>query len=98
MVREPLDLFGQAVGSTLFNGLHNLGMQDAPPLLQEAPICDLVGEGVLEGTFALREEPRLIEKLGSLQVGQAALEHRLGQLSNSLQQLQGYLGANHRGS
>ena len=84
MVREPLDLFGQAIGSALFDGLHNLGMQDAPPLLQEAPVGHLVGEGVLEGAFALGEEPRLIEKLGGLQVGKATLERRLGQLSNGL--------------
>jgi hypothetical protein len=46
-----------------------------------------VGEGVLEGAFALGEEPRLVEKLGGLQVGKATLERRLGQLSNGLQQL-----------
>jgi hypothetical protein len=52
-------------------------MQDAPPLLQEATVGDLMGESMLESEFALGEEARLVEELGGLQVGKATLERRL---------------------
>ena len=95
MVRQAFDLLGHPVPGERLQGLDDAGMQRAPPLLQEAAIGHLVGEGVLEGVLALGEEPRLIEKLGGLQVGQAAVERLLGQLGNGLQQRQGHLGANH---
>jgi hypothetical protein len=51
---------------------------------------------VLEGIGTFREQARLVEKLGRLEVRQAAMQHRLGQLGNGLQQGQGHLGANDR--
>ena len=77
-------------------GPRRSGHAAPPPLQQEAAVGHLVGEGMLEGVGVLGEEPRLIEELGRLQVGQAAV-HRLGHLGNGLQQGQGHLGANHRG-
>ena len=41
------------------------------PLLEEAPVGDLVRERVLEGVFEVREEARLVEELGGLEVGRA---------------------------
>ncbi len=49
-----------------------------PPLLQEASVCNLVGESVLEGVFGVREEAYLVEKLGGLEVGEAVAERILG--------------------
>jgi hypothetical protein len=66
MVRQVFNLFGQTVSDERLQGFNDAGMQYAPPLLQEAAIGHFVGEGMLEGEFALGEEPRLIEKLGSL--------------------------------
>jgi hypothetical protein len=48
-------------------------MQGPAPLLQEAAIGDLVGEGVLGGILVLREEARLIQELGGLEVGETAM-------------------------
>jgi len=56
-----------------------------------------VRQGVFEGKFALGEQPRFVEELGRLQVCQTAVQGRLGQLGNGLQQGQGYLGADDRG-
>ena len=97
MVRQPFDLFRHMVGGEPLDGLHDLGMQGAPPLLEEPAVCHLVGEGMLEGVFALGEEARLIEELGSLQVGEAVMQRLLGQLGNGLQERQGHLSANHGG-
>ena len=55
-----------------------------------------MGQGVLEGEFALGEQPRLVEELGSLQVYKATVQVRLRHLGNSLQQGQGHLGADDR--
>src|SRR5919108_656166 len=44
-------------------GLHKAGMEDPPPLLQEAAVGHLVGEGVLEGALGFEKEPRLVEEL-----------------------------------
>jgi hypothetical protein len=65
---QQFDLLGQPVGVACLDGLRDLGMQAAPPLLQKAAVSDLMGEGVLEGIFQLGVETRLIEELSSLQV------------------------------
>ena len=95
MMRQAFDLLRHLLSSERFKGLDNAGMQHTPPLLQEATIDDLVGEGMLEGECALGEELGLIEKLGGLQVGQATLEHLLEHLGNGVHEQQGHLGANH---
>ena len=56
----------------------NSGVQGTPPLLQETPVGDLLGEGVLEGVCELGEETCLVEELGGLQVGEATAERLLG--------------------
>ena len=59
-----------------------LGMQGAPPLLQQAAVGHLVGEGVLEGVRLLREEARLVEELRRLKVRQAPVQRLFGQLGD----------------
>ena len=56
MVRQPLDLVVHAVPRQRLQGFDNTGVQRAPPLLQQTPIRDLMGEGVLEGVGGLREQ------------------------------------------
>ena len=56
-----------------------------------------MGEGVLEGVLALRKEPCLVQELGGLEVGETALQRRLGQLGDGLQQGDGDVLADHRG-
>ena len=89
MVGQPFDLLGQPVGIERLDGLDDAGVQRPPPLLQQAAVGHLVGEGVLEGVFELGEEARLVEELGGLQVGEAQAERLLGQLGDGLQQRRG---------
>jgi hypothetical protein len=74
MVRQTFDLLGYAVRSQRFEGLDNAGMEHPPPLLEEAAVGDLMGEGVLEGVFALRKETCLVDKLRRLEVRQAVVQ------------------------
>jgi len=60
MMSQALDLLGQPVGVEPLKGLHNPGMECAPPLLEHAPVSDLVGEGVLEGVLDVRVGARLV--------------------------------------
>ena len=78
MVRQGLDLLGQAIPSERFQACDNASMQHPPPLQQQAAICHLVGEGVLKGVLALGKEPRLVQELGRLEMCQTALQCRLG--------------------
>ena len=57
-------------------------MKHTPPLLEEAAVGDLVGEGVLEGVLALGKEARLVEKLGRLEVRETTVQDVFGPLGN----------------
>jgi hypothetical protein len=92
---QAFNVFGQPLSLDHLKRLDDPGMERTSAFLEEAAIGDLVGQGMLEGEFALGEEPRLIEKLGGLQVGKAVVEYLLGHVGNGLQEWQGHLGANH---
>ena len=68
MVGEPFDLLGHPSPSEGFQGHDDAGMEHPPPLLEQAPIGHLVGEGVLEGVFWLGKKACLVEELGGLQM------------------------------
>ena len=72
MVSQALDLFGQPFGIERLDGLHDPGMECAPVVVEDAPVGDLVGEGVLERVFEVRGDARLIQELGRLEVGEPA--------------------------
>ena len=87
MVRQPFDLLGQpARAPSALEGLDNARVQHPPPLLQQAAVGHLVRQGMLEGVVLLGEQAGLIQKLGRLQVRQAAVQRLLGQVGNGLQQ------------
>ena len=98
MVRQAFDLLGHPVPGEGLQGLDNARVQRPPSLLQEASVCHLVGQGVLEGVLALGKEPCLVEELGRLEVREATMQHRLGHLGNGLQQRQGHVRADDRGA
>ena len=60
---EPFDVLSQPVAQPCLKGLDDL---DSPPLLVERAVAHLVGEGTLEGIFALGEESRLIRSSPTL--------------------------------
>src|SRR5712691_4232542 len=59
MMRELLDLGGQAVGIERLDDVHDAGVERAPPFLEQAPIGHLLRESMLEGVSELRKEARL---------------------------------------
>ena len=71
-------------------------MQHPPPLLEQAAVGHLVGEGVLEGILALREEARLVEELGRLQMRKARRQPSSGTSAMACRSGQGHLGADDR--
>jgi hypothetical protein len=73
MVGQTFDLLRQAVAGERFQGLDDLRVQRPPSLLEQTPIRHLVRQGVLEGVLTLREEARLIQELGCLEVCQATV-------------------------
>src|SRR5438270_7998017 len=77
MVRQAFDLLGHAVASERFENLHDTGVEHTPPLLEQPPIGHLMRQGVLESVGLFWEEARLVEKLGRLEVREAAVERRL---------------------
>jgi hypothetical protein len=85
MVRQALDLFGHSVPGERFDGFNDVGMEHAPPLLEQTAVGHFMGKGMLEGVLALRKEPRLVQELRRLQVRQGMVQGVFGQLSNSLE-------------
>ena len=64
---EAVDLLGQSVGIQPLHRIHDARVERASPLLEEAPVGHLVGEGMLERVLEVGEEPRLVEELSGLE-------------------------------
>src|SRR5262245_35462590 len=71
MVSELLDVLSQPIGIVPLEGLHDLAVQRAPPILEQTAVGHLVSESMLEGVLEIWKEPRLVEELGGLKAGQA---------------------------
>src|SRR5262245_42635784 len=54
-------------------------------------------ERMLEGVFEVREEARLVQELGGLELTQSPTQVALGRVGNGLQQGEGHILANDRG-
>ena len=74
MVGQPFHLLGQPVPGERLQGRDDAGVPRAPLLLEQHLVGHLLGEGVRKGVRDLREEARLVEELGRLQVGEAQPE------------------------
>jgi hypothetical protein len=87
MVREAFDVFATPLDRERFQRLHDASVEEAPPLVREILIGDLLGEGVLEGgVLALGKEARLIEELSGLQVSETVPDLLLRLLGDGLQE------------
>jgi hypothetical protein len=95
-MRQAFNLLGQAVGSEVFESLQDARMQPPSPLLEEAAIRHLMGQGVLEGILALWVEARLVQELRRLQLRQAVIQGFFGRVGDGLQQGPGHPGADDR--
>ena len=66
------------------------------PLLEEAPVGDLVGEGMLERVLEVGKEPRLIEELSGLEPVESPVELVVGELSDRLEKPERDVFPDHR--
>jgi hypothetical protein len=95
MVGEPLELLGRAVDAEPLHGLDDADVKDTAAILEQGAIRDLVGEGVLEGVLKVREEPDLVQELGSLQPGEPLGERIVRKLGDGLEEGERHIGAPH---
>ena len=71
---QPLDLLPEAIAVERLDRVDDSRVKAPSPLLQQAPVRDVVGERVLEGVLAIRIESGLIEELGGLQSDESLAE------------------------
>ena len=87
-MREAFKLLDR-VPSERFKGCDNVGMQYPPPLLEEAAVGHLLGEGVLEGVDQLGEQARLVQELGVLEMREAQAEASSGNSATAWRRVRG---------
>ncbi len=90
-------MFTQPVRVEPLDRGHDLRVQLAAPVLQQAPVGHLVRERVLEGVLQVREELRLVEELRLLQMREPAPQGLLRLLRDRREQRVGHVLADHRG-
>ena len=61
-------------------------MQGTPAILEEAPVGDLLGQGVLERVLEFREQRGLVKELGGLEAGEALPKGGVGKVRHDLEQ------------
>ena len=83
---KPLDLLGEAPGPRLLDRLERCarGARGAGP--GASCVSDLQGQRVLERVLEIREERRLVQKLGGLQAREPAAEELLAGLRSRLEE------------
>src|SRR5215813_13875117 len=96
-MRQAFDLLFSSLRVQRLDRRDDASVQSPPPVLQDAPVGHLVRERVLERVFEVREDARLVEELGSLEVTQSPTQVVLGRVGNGLQQREGHILANDRG-
>jgi hypothetical protein len=73
MVGKTFDLLGRSVSGERLEGFDDAGMEHPPSFLEQTAIGDFVGEGMLEGLFVVRKEPRFVQEFGSPELRQPAM-------------------------
>src|SRR5215470_6839970 len=69
-----LGVLRQTSGVKPLDGRYHGRMESAAPIMEQALVGHVVGEGMLEGVFEVWEEPCLQQQLGPLQASQARAE------------------------
>ena len=94
---ESIDVLGEAVGIERLDGLDDPGVEGAPPVLEQAAVRHLVGQGVLEGVLEVGKEASLVEKLAGLEGRETVPQDVLGNLRDRLEDRKGHILADDRG-
>ena len=95
MVGQLLGVLGEPVGIRRLDGFDDPGVQGATAVLKQAAVGHVVGEGVLEGQFRIREEARLVYKLRGLEPSEAAMKPFLRDLGDGPEEQEWYVLADH---
>src|SRR5262249_58174334 len=95
--RQPLHVLREPLRVQRLDRRDDASVQSPPPVLQDAPVGHLVRQRMLEGVFEVREDARLVQELGRLEVTQGPTHVVLGRVSNGLQQREGHILPNDRG-
>ena len=66
-MRQRLHVLLETVRVETLDRGDDIDVEGAPPVVEQAAVCDLVGQRVLERVFELRQEPVLVEELGRLE-------------------------------
>ena len=96
VVGQPFDVLGQPVGIEPLDGLHDLAMEGAPPVLEQTAIGHVVGQGMLEGVLKVREDAGLVQELRALQPPDRGVQLVRGGLGNRLEQHERHVLPDHR--
>src|SRR5215813_4810440 len=96
-MRQAFDLFFEPLRVQRLDRRDDASVQSTPPVLQDAPVGHLVRERMLEGVFEVREDARLVQELGGLEMAQRPTQVVLGRVGNGLQEREGHILANDRG-
>ena len=89
---ELLDVLPQAVGIQTLEGADDRPVQRLSALRQEAPVGDVVGQGVLEHVLELGKQARLVHELRSLQAPETPPEGFLVQSGHREEQRECHVG------
>src|SRR4029453_16603443 len=71
---ETLGFLARLIRLSALQRFQGALVQRSPALVQEARVRDFVGQRMFEGVFELREEARLIQEFGSLEMGETPSE------------------------
>ena len=91
---QALHMFHEAVGVAPLDRLHDACVQHPATILQQASVCHLVRQRMLEGVLEIREYAGFVQELSGLQVRQILAQALIGKLGDGLQQREGHVLAN----
>jgi hypothetical protein len=97
VVGQPLSLLGDALGRESLDGLSDPGVQGALLVVEQPLVRHLMRERVLERVLEVRKDPRLVEELRGLEVGELGAHLVLRRVGNSQEQGHGHVLADDRG-
>ena len=92
---EAVDLLGKTVGIEFLDRGDEAAVQGPASLVEEAGVRHLVGQRVLERVLEIRKEPRLVEKLGGLEIGQGAAQIVLVVVGDRLKERERHVPPDH---
>jgi hypothetical protein len=93
---QLFEVFVQAIGVEPLDRADQGGVQRAPPIFQEASVCHVVCQRVLEGVLELRNDAGFVDELGALQALEATPEGVLRKVGERFEECEGDVLADHR--